>query len=357
MTILIFIIILAVLVLIHEAGHFFAAKKSGVRVDEFGFGFPPRLFGIKRGETLYSLNLIPLGGFVRLYQEEYHEDVKVDKKEKDRAFIYKKSLVKAFIVTAGILGNFLLAWVLLSFLLTQGVAIPNGNVFIDKVQTGSPADSAGLQPKDKLIQLRAGGKIYKITSTQDFIDLSRRFAGKPLELQIVRNQYSQTLLVTPRKNPPAGQGPLGIVISIPTIEKKYSWYEAPIEGLKETLTRTKQIILGLFSTLSEVVRFKKPSADVAGPIGIARLTGEVVKYGFNTVLEFTATLSLNLAVINILPFPALDGGRLSFIVYEWIFKKRMNKSVEQYANIIGMVILLSLALVISVNDVAKLIRP
>lgn len=357
MTILIFIVILAVLVLIHEAGHFFAAKKSGVRVDEFGFGFPPRIFGIKRGETLYSLNLIPLGGFVRLFQEEYHEGVKVDKKEKERAFIYKKPLTKAFIVTAGILGNFILAWVLLSFLLTQGVNIPNGNVFIDKVQQGSPADVAGLQPKDTLIQLKVDEKIYKIASTQDFIDLSRRFAGKQIELKIVRNGNPETLSVTPRKSPPAGQGPLGIVISIPTIEKKYTWYEAPIEGLKETLFRTKQIIIGLFSTLSEVVRFHKPSADVAGPIGIARLTGQVVKYGFNTVLEFMATLSLNLAVINILPFPALDGGRLSFIVYEWVFKRKMNKSVEQYANIIGMVILLSLALVISINDIAKLIRP
>src|SRR5215213_514747 len=116
MTILIFIAILALLVLIHEAGHFFAAKASGVRVEEFGFGFPPRIFGIKRGDTIYSINLIPLGGFVRLFQEEYHETKKSDHKFRDKAFVYKKPLAKVFIVTAGILGNFLLAWVLFSYL-------------------------------------------------------------------------------------------------------------------------------------------------------------------------------------------------------------------------------------------------
>ena len=357
MSILIFIIILAVLVLIHEAGHFFAAKKSGVKVEEFGFGFPPRLYGIKRGETLYSINLIPLGGFVRLYQEEYHEEKKPDKKLKARAFIYKSPLAKAFIVTAGILGNVILAWVLLSYLLTQGVPVPTGHIFIDTVQPQSPASIAGLQKGDKLIRFVVNKHTYQVSSTQEFVNDSKRFAGAPLELEITRRNVSKTVFITPRKNPPKGQGAFGIIIGVHTVQRRYLWYEAPYAGLKETINRTEQIVTGLFSTLGELLRFQKPTADVAGPIGIARLTGKIVQYGFNSTLEFIAMLSLNLAVINILPFPALDGGRLMFVIYEWIFRRRMNKSVEQYANLAGMIILLTLALIVSISDVAKIMHP
>jgi len=356
MSIIVFILILALLVLVHEFGHFFAAKKNGVRVEEFGFGFPPRLFGIKKGETLYSINALPIGGFVKLYGEEYQEmQKKTGDTSKNRAFVYKHPLQKAIIIVAGVIGNFLLGWTLISFLFTQGVPTPINKVLVEAVLPLSPAAIAGIHEKDLVYKLSIDKKEYPISSTTDLINLAKQSGGKEMKIFVERENKPYTFSITPRKNPPSGQGPLGIVITS-FIEKKYPWYKAPFYGLIEAFNITQKIVSELAKTLFQLATLQKTSVEVAGPVGIARYTGQAIKFGKNAVLELIALLSLNLAIINILPFPALDGGRLVFVMYEWVTKRRVNQKIEQYTNLVGIVILLSFAALITLHDIAKLLK-
>jgi regulator of sigma E protease len=360
-TIIVFFLILGLLVLVHEFGHFLAAKRNGIMVEEFGFGLPPRIWGKKFGETLYSLNLFPFGGFVKLYGEEYREHVdpeaklKIDPRLTNRAFAYKKPWQKAVVVIGGVVGNFLLGWVLISFLFTQGVPTPINRVYVERVQAGSPASAAGLQEGDYIKALKVDNQTYQIKSTNELISLTKKFAGQEIVLVVDRNGQTVNLQVTPRENPPKGEGPLGVTITS-FVEKKYPWYQAPVYGLIEAFKITERIISELFRIAYQLITFQKPEIEITGPIGIAQYTGQAVRFGKNAVLELIALLSLNLAVINILPFPALDGGRMLFVIYEWVTRRHVNQKVERYLNLIGIILLLSLAIIISVNDIIRIYR-
>jgi len=355
MTILIFILTLSILVLVHELGHFLMAKKMGVKVEEFGIGLPPKLFGIKKGETLYSVNLLPIGGFVKLFGEEYSTPLALDK---NWTFVNKKPWQKTLIVLGGVLGNFLLGWFIFSYLVTQGVPVPTNNVIVEKVTKNSPASMAGLKEKDvilKFVPPISPMSPISLTSSTSLITLTQKYAGKNVKLLVQRGHQQLTVDLVPRVNPPKGEGSLGIAITS-FIEKKYPWYTAPYYGLIEAFNITAKISSELGKMLYNLVTFHKQNVDVAGPIGIANLAGQAVKFGKNAFLEFLALLSLNLAIMNILPFPALDGGRLVFVLYEGITKKRPNKNFEKYTNLIGFIMLLSLAAIITVNDVVKLFK-
>ena len=359
MTILIFILTLSILVLVHEFGHFLMAKKMGVKVEEFGIGLPPRLFGIKKGETLYSVNLLPIGGFVKLYGEEYDE---LDGRGKarlahnmNRTFVNKKPWQKTLIVLGGVIGNFLLGWFIFSYLVTQGIPVPTNKVIVETVTKNSPAAIAGLQKKDLIKKIIFENNTINLTSTNTLIEETKKSSGKKIKLLVERNQKELTVNLIPRINPPKGEGPLGISVTS-YIEKKYPWYTAPFYGLIEAFSISSKIASELGKMLYNLVTFHKQNVDVAGPIGIANLAGQAIKFGRNAFLEFLALLSLNLAIINILPFPALDGGRLVFVLYEGLTKKKPNKNFEKYTNLIGFVVLLSLAALITVNDVIKLFR-
>lgn len=355
MTILIFFLILIILVFVHEFGHFIIAKKMGVKVEEFGVGLPPRLFGVKKGETLYSINLLPLGGFVKLYGEEY---IELNKRERNRTFVDKMPWQKTLIILGGVIGNFLLGWFIFSYLVTQGIAVPTNKVIVEKVTKNSPAEIAGLKEKDiisKLILPNSPNNIISLTSANTLIEETKKSAGQTIKLFIQRNNQNMTIDLIPRKNPPKGEGPLGIAITS-SIEKKYPWYTAPYYGLIEASNITYKIFAELGKLLFGFITFQKLNVDVAGPVGIANLAGQAIKFGGNAFLQFLALLSLNLAIINILPFPALDGGRLVFVLYEGITKKRPNKNIEKYTNLIGFIMLLSLAALITVNDIIKLVR-
>lgn len=354
MTVIIFFLILSLLVLVHELGHFIVAQKNGIMVEEFGFGYPPRLFSIKKGKTIYSLNLIPLGGFVKVLGEEHHEKIK--SKYKKQSFTSKKPYQRVLVLLAGIIGNFLLGWILISYLFTQGVPAPTNKVIIEEVQKNSPAEKAGISPNDIIIKIISVNKqSFSIKSTDDFIALTKKSLELPLTLEIDHQGQILKKTVIPRKKPPVGQGPLGVIISS-FIEKKYPWYQAPFYGLLEAFNITKKIVVELFKTLFLFLTFQKPSVEVAGPIGIAYFTGKVIKFGKNAVLELTALLSLNLAVVQLLPFPALDGGRLMFVIYEWVTKKKLNQNFEKYLNLAGFIILIALAIVISVNDIIRIYK-
>jgi regulator of sigma E protease len=355
MNIIVFIITLSILVLIHEFGHFLAAKRRGVLVEEFGLGLPPRIAGIKIGETIYSINFLPFGGFVKLYGEDSEEGI--NQKLKSRAFAYKNNWEKVLIIVAGVVGNFFLAWLLFSYLFTQGVPVPTNQVKIEKVASGSPAEKVGIAPGDviKKIISKQDNKTYSLSSGADLITITKKYSGKEIILVVKRNNQEINKTITPRLSPPPGEGPLGIVINS-FEEKKYPWYQAPFYGLIDSLKITYKIFAELLKTILTLLSFQKANVDVAGPIGIAYYTSEIIKFGKNAYLEFLALLSLNLAVINLLPFPALDGGRLAFVVYESITKKKIKKELERNLNLIGFIILIFLAIMISINDIIKLIR-
>ncbi len=188
---------------------------------------------------------------------------------------------------------------------------------------------------------------------QTLIEKTKKSAGQNIKLLVQRDNQQLTVDLVPRVNPPKGEGPLGIAITS-FVEKKYPWYSAPYYGLVEAFNITTKIASEIGKMLFVFITFQKQNVDVAGPIGIANLAGEAVKFGKNAFLQFLALLSLNLAIMNILPFPALDGGRLVFVLYEGITKKRPNKNFEKYTNIFGFIILLSLAALITINDIVKL---
>ncbi len=356
-TIIIFFIVLSILVIIHECGHFIAAKLNGIKVEEFGFGLPPRVFGIKFGETLYSLNALPFGGFVKVLGEEEDQltEKKLTKEELDRAFSRKKSWQKITVLVAGVLCNFLLGWVIISYLFTKGVPVPTKNVVVESVAPDSPAAHAGLQKGDIIRAMEYKNEGESIESTEELSAFAKAHGGKEIALGVERGDEDLTLALIPRKDPPAGQGALGVVISN-FIIKKYSLTEAPVLGLIESVNMTKLIFTELSKTLLKVVSFKKPDAEIAGPVGIARLTSAAARQGIDPLLQLIGLLSLNLAVINILPFPALDGGRLMLVLYEMIFRRRVNPAIERKLNMVGFAFLLSLILLVTINDIIKLLQ-
>jgi regulator of sigma E protease len=398
-TVLVFLLILSILVLIHEAGHFFVAKFFGIKVEEFGFGLPPRIFGIKRGETIYSINWLPIGGFVKLYGEDEAgagrivlpkngnkdtvsgevftmkeekvtidskdleieketikiEDVKISTKktasDTSRAFYARPVWQRATVVLAGVFMNFVLAVAIVSILFSiVGVAELGNKIIVDNVLKNSPAAMSGLKVGDEIEKIN--GQI--VTSPKELVTITKKHLGEPIKLQ-VKSQKSnlKNLTVTPRKNYPKDQGPMGIAISQSQIIKKYPIWQAPFVGTKEVLNQSVLIGQGLFTVVWQLVTKGSVPQDVAGPVGIAQLTGTVVSIGLPAVLSFISLLSLNLAIVNVLPIPALDGGRLLFILIEGFTKKKVNPKIENYAHTIGMAILLALIALITLHDLIR----
>jgi regulator of sigma E protease len=359
LTIIVFLAILSVLVLVHEAGHFFVAKKLGIKVEEFGFGFPPRAFAFKKGETVYSFNWLPIGGFVKLYGEDEAgggrleiKDIKI--KDKSRAFFARPVWQKALVVVAGVFMNFVLAVLILSFLFSAvGVAVQSNKVIVANVSKDSPAQIAGLKPGDLIESL--GG--VAITSTQALIDITKKHLGEQISLKVKTAKGQEELIsLTPRKNYPQGEGPIGVLISQNFEIKKYPWYQAPFVGLQESGRQSYLIVLGLWTVLYSLFAQGQVPQGVAGPVGIAQLTGQVVQFGLPAVLSFVSLLSLNLAILNILPIPALDGGRLLFILIEGVTRKRVNPKFESYTHVVGMAILLSLVALITLHDLIRIFK-
>lgn len=359
-TIVVFILILSVLVLVHELGHFLVAKKLGVKVEEFGFGFPPRVYGKKVGETIYSINLLPIGGFVKLYGEDEAGGGKIQIKSKksnlknvNRTFFARPVWQRALIVVAGVVMNFLLASAIISYLFAVvGVQVPGHTVVISDVVRGAPAASAGLKPGDVFVSVN--GKA--VTVPGNVISIAQKNLGKQLDV-VVKEKNGQTkeVFITPRRTFPSNQGPMGVAISASYTIVKYPWYQAPFVGTWEAVKESGLIVQGIGTTLVQVFVQKTVPAGVAGPVGIAELTGQFVKIGPDAVLSLVALLSLNLAVLNVLPVPALDGGRLFFILLEGITRRKMHSQFEAYVHNIGMIILLGLILLITLHDVMRLI--
>ncbi|GAC1309321.1 MAG: RIP metalloprotease RseP [Ktedonobacteraceae bacterium] len=394
--------VFGLLVLVHEFGHFITAKWAGIRVEEFGLGFPPRVvgfrkrdeggweiiwFGGRRSEedsygsqkqtpfsgtsggvskfgtptsnhTIYSLNLIPIGGFVRMPGE--NGDINDEMGNYDHQSFAAKSAGKRLIVlVAGVTMNVLLAMVLFTFAFGFGepMLLPQ----IGKVVPGSPAAQAGIQPGDTIVA--ANNQPIKFFSDlvtavgNDIKADNNQHATVPVTVQIKRAGVPQlvTTTVNVREHPPAGQGPMGIEASGKVVFDSIPLWQAPIRGVQYTFEQTRGFMQAIGQMFTGALPFQ-----VAGPVGIVRITGEVAQSvpseGWWPLLSLTAVLSLNLAIINILPFPALDGGRVVLVLVEVLRGgKRLKPEVEGIINFAGMLMLLTLMVVITFFDVKGLL--
>lgn len=372
-TIVVFIFTLLILVISHELGHFLAAKKFGIKVLEFGFGLPPKIFGRKIGETLFSLNALPIGGFVKLFGED---ETDKDVLKSTRSFAAKPVFQRIVVVVAGVAMNFLLAvilfWIVLFArgfeesipLLTPhqfaGVNQVNESVIlIGAVAPGSPAEEAGIKGGDRIIE--ADG--VKLENADQFIQSTKQRSGEKLTLTLVDpSEERKQVEIVPRANPPAGQGPLGVEIGMVNVARLK--YETPLQKITSgvvhsyNLTTYSVDVLGKLISASLAARNLEPvSGSVAGPIGITNLTGSILQTESPLIpyLNFVALLSLNLAIINILPFPALDGGRLFFLLIEGITRRKVKPEVERWVHTVGMALLIALIVLITLSDISKLL--
>lgn len=332
MAILSFLIILSVLILVHEVGHFFLAKRYGIKVEEFGFGYPPRLIRIKRKGMVWSLNLLPLGGFIRMRGENMPEG-------KD-SFASESKRVRVAVLLAGVIMNFLLGVILFAAIYTYlGIPEKVDYLVVTSVAKDSPAEQAGIKADDKLIDF---------SDTEKFINFINEHRGQAVRLRL---RESREVLVTPRlaENTPQGEGALGVAITNVDIVL-YPLWQRPFRGtwfgLKEAVGWGKEIL----SSLTKI-----NAKDVAGPVGIYEISKDVTKQGWMAILRFTAILSVNLSILNLLPLPALDGGRLIFIAVEAVTRRRIKPKIEQAIHLAGIVVLIGLMILVTINDVRRLL--
>ncbi len=355
MTILILIIVLGILIFVHEAGHFFVAKKVGMKVEEFGLGFPPRIFGIKRKGTIYSINWIPFGGFVKILGEN-GEDNSPD------SFNKKSAWSRVLVLVAGVTMNVLLAMVLLIFVNAVGLRIglvdgPSGEATDIKVQIiqvapNSPAMDAKLLVLDTVVSLSTDTQrvvIEEVTDIQTFVGQNK---GREIVMEILRGKETKNINIVPRVDPPSGQGAMGVTL-IKTGVVTYPWYEAIWRGAYDGIRITAATAVGYATIIKNLFTTGSAGVNISGPVGIAVLTGQATKTGFNYLLQFIAIISINLAIINIVPFPALDGGRLLFILIEKIKGSPVNRKIEGWVNAVGFFALIAVMIFITMRDISR----
>jgi regulator of sigma E protease len=342
-TLVAFAFVLAIVTLSHEAGHFFTARLFGVKVNEFGLGYPPRLFAKKgKGGTEYSINLLPLGGFVKLAGEE---DPNVE-----NSLASKSHAKRITVLAAGAIVNAVLPIVLFTFAFALPHDVTTGTIQVLAVSPGSPAEAAGIVVGDVILSFNGRQLANNAELGRDiFLDL-----GETVPMQIQKADGTVvTVTVTPRWNPPSGQGAVGVetqtanAVTTSVHDGLFTSISSGIRETGETMVLFKNSILSLI--------FGAP-AQLSGPVGIAQMTGEVARAGFGPLLEFTAFLSLNLAILNILPIPALDGGRIAFVVVEWARRgKRIDPKTEGKIHFIGFVLLIGLILLVTFQDIVRIV--
>jgi len=342
MNILAFLPILSLMMFVHEFGHFITARLAGITVQEFGFGLPPRLIGVRRGGMIYSINWIPFGAFVKMLGEE--------DPSAPGSFASKPLWVRAIVLIAGSAMNFLLACV--AFGMVYVVGVPrmalDGAVQIAQIAPDSPAAAAGLQPGDTIVAV-AG----QPTNVQAFRDATQQHLDQPVALSVQRGGQTLEVTVTPRSNPPEGQGAIGIALDANEIARSN-----PIVALGMGVEQAARAVGATFLIPKMLLEgaIAPSDARLVGLPGMASLTSEAVDYAVNTgfwypVFILTGLFSAGLSVANMLPIPALDGGRLFFVILEGIRGRRVPPEREAAYHFVGIVVLLTLMVIISLNDI------
>ena len=368
MSILIFFLVLSALVLVHEAGHYFSARALGVKAEEFGFGFPPRLVGfVKEGgkwkivgrkdreqytNTIWSLNWLPLGGFVKIKGEQ------AAIKDKD-SFHVRPVWQRFIILAAGVTMNWILAFVLFTTVfiagtqaviedLPSGANIKDRAITITQVLPNSPASKAGFLPGDSIVSI--AGAVPQSS------DLARSIIGEqgsvPFTVAILRNGESKDLVATLDFVKEVGRPALGVGIA-EVGSVSYPPFIAVKVAAIATIGYTKAVVMTFIDIFRQLLSFKAPVEEVSGPVGIAVLSGQIARQGIIPLLQFAAILSINLAVINFLPIPAFDGGRVLFLFIEKLRRRAMNQQIEAAIHNVSFIILIALILLVTMRDVFK----
>jgi len=353
---------LSLLILGHEAGHFFAAKFFGLKVNEFGFGFPPRMFAWRpkrwikegvtlrqaQGETEYSINWLPFGGFVKIAGEndalsgEIKKSEEENKELRKHLFIFKSAYVRSVIVLAGVLMNFLIGWFLLTLVLLIGT--PQA-VVITQIQPGSPAELAGFL---------AGDVIKNFSDSESFIGFVNQNRGKPITLEVIRGGADVPITAIPRVEAPENQGALGVFLADAGTERQ-GFFAAVWGGLKNSLMICGMAFTAFYELIRDLLFHGSLLLGVVGPVGIFSVAQETGRVGWEYLIQLLSIISLNLAVVNLIPFPALDGGRFFMILIEKIRGSRVSIRIEAVINVIGFVFLIFLMVLLTARDVHNLL--
>ncbi len=359
-TIVLIIIIFSILVIAHEWGHFIVARRNGVKVEEFGIGFPPKLFGRRRhkGGTLFSVNALPIGGFVRLKGED-------GRSKAPDSFAAKKTWPKTKIVLAGVGMNFLIAYAILVFLLIVGLPpiipgdlhqigpfhakrVTTSPVTVLAINKDSSADKAGLKLSDQVLSING----QTITSTEQLQQATKQFAGQTVTL-VIRSGTSEKT-ITPTLGNDEKTGYLGVA-GQPLELTYYGFFQALGAGLILMVQLVVATVMAFVGFIVGLFTRAQVSENVAGPIGIVSIFGSVVQFGWRYILAFVATISLSLAVINALPIPALDGGRLLVILVQRAGVK-ITPQREQWIHLGGFVFLILLVIIVSISDIWRVLH-
>jgi len=364
LTVIIFLIVLAVLIFVHELGHFLLAKSFGIRVDAFKIGFGPKIFAWtpskkdgSKGETEYGLNLIPFGGYVKIFGENPDETSTVGAEAENRSMVHKARWKQVVVLAGGVIFNVIFAWVLYAGLFSHGVTatadgfsnytqyFSNERIMITDVVKGSPADSAGLKIGDTLI----GGSI---------LDIQNKILGSNgsiINITYSRNGVTQDVKVSPIKNLVVDKYAIGIAMN-DVADMKLPFFTALYEGGHYTVDTFKQTVVGLYDFVVQIFHGTANFAEISGPVGIAGIVGDAARLGMTYLLMITALISINLAVINLIPFPALDGGRILFVIIESVIRRPIPAKFTNWVNLVGFGLLMLLMVVVTYKDIVKLFK-
>ena len=362
MTIILFLVVLAILIFVHELGHFTVAKKSGIRVDEFAIGFPPKIFSWIRGETKYVLNLIPFGGYVKIFGENPDEE-SMTGTDSARSFVNAKKWKQVCVLLAGIGMNIIFAWLLISISFMFGSLVPVGEgasqyskyikdsqVVLTGVTADSGAQKAGLMQGDRLLTVASvTGKELTTVKIRELVEQST----SSVSVVFQRNGIIKETIVNPTISTSTGNKKvIGIYMENVGVVQ-LNPFLALWEGGKLTIVTFGQVAYGLGNFIWQAIRGHGDFSQVSGPVGIVGLVGDAAHFGLAYFLGFVAFISLNLAVINLIPFPALDGGRVLFVIIEAITRRQIKPAIANTVNTVGFFILISLMLIITYRDIMK----
>ncbi len=346
LTIILVIIGLSLLILGHEAGHFLLARIFGLKVDEFGFGFPPRITARKKGETEYSINWLPFGGFVKIAGEEeiasggLEELESLPLEEKRRYFFFQPIWKRFSVIASGVLVNFLIGWLLISFIFMVGTP---PLLVVSSVQKNSPAEKAGIM---------TGDVIKNFILARDFIDFVNQRRGQLTAIEIRRGSQELSFKVTPRLNTGPTEGPLGVFLAEAGVSPR-GVFSALQEGLKQSFFIAGMTAVAFYKLLKNLFLHGSLLEGVVGPLGIFAVATETGRVGTLYLLQLIGVISLNLAVINLIPFPALDGGRLFLLLVEKIKGSPISLKFQMWVNRFGFILLILLMVLITIRDISQ----
>lgn len=338
LTILACIFVFGILVTVHEFGHFITAKLTGMKVEEFSIGFGPKIYQQQEGETLYSLRMLPLGGYNKIAGMDPD-----DPDDPKRGFNSKPAASRMLVILAGSLMNFILPVIIFfGIFLAYGMEVPENRPILGQVVEGYPAAQSGLKEGDRILSINGN-------PVKEWIDIRNEIisAGiKRIPFEVQRGNEKITISVTPDVNPETGKPFIGVVSSLKKVEL------TPIQAAVSSVTATKNIIKNMYASLYHMIT-GKAKAEISGPIGVAKMAGQVAHKGFDMLLQFTAMLSLNLAIINLLPLPALDGGHFLILLIEAVTGHKLGKNAMQNIQKVGVAMILALTIFATFKDLTR----